>query len=281
VILFLIIKLKHKKPILILPAFYPAVLAALVLISVANRPENAKFEIISLTGSEMISVTQGTDTAVVDISEGYFSPLRTVYALANDAGITEIDTLMLTHYHTKHLSSISRFMSELQVQRLLLPRPQNEDDAWVMAQLAETANALGVVPEMIPENGNFELIKGVTVDYSGINRIERSNSPILCISFSDGEDRLTYLSESSWDADGEIRSCLASFTADSDYILIGEQGPVSKTVFDIRIKNAKCVYLLGDLNAEYFINPESSLYDIISDADIEIGVCRKSIIFGE
>ncbi len=277
----LIIKVKNKKPLLVFPALYPAVLAGLVLISVANRPANTEFEILSLSGSEMMSITRGADTAVVDISEGNLSSLRTVYMLANDEGITEVNTLMLTHYHSKHISSVSRFMSEVKVRRLLLPRPQNENDAWIMAQLAQTANSLGVVPELLPENGNVELIDGVIFDHSGIERIKRSNSPLLCLSFSDGTERLTYLSESSWESDGEFRSNLELLAGESDYILIGEQGPVAKKIFDVPLSNAKSVYLLGKLGGGYCIHPDSSLYGKINDTDIEIGVCRKTIVFGE
>ncbi len=277
----LVIKVKNKKPLLVLTALYPAVLAGLVLISVGNRPVSAEFGILSLSRSEIVSVTQGSGTAMVDISEGYLSSLSLAYSDAQESGVTEIDTLMLTHYHSKHLSSVSRFMSEVKVHRLLLPFPQNEDDAWIMAQLTEIANTLNVAAELIPENGCTELIKGINVDFSGINRTERSNSPILYLSFSDREERLTYLSESSWESDGVFRANLESFVCESDYVLLGEQGPVAKKMFDVPLANAKNIYLLGDLNTEYFIHPQSSLYDVINDADIEIGVCRKTIIFGE
>ena len=275
----LIIKLKHKKPLLAIPALYPAILAGLVLISVSSRPSNAEFEILSLNGSEVIGVTQGADTAIVDISEGNLSPLRIIYELVNDKGVTEIDTLMLTHYHSKHLSSVSRFMSEIKVRRLLLARPQNENDAWIMAQLAKTANSLGVIAEMLPEEGSTELIGGIFVDHSGIERIERSNAPVFSISFSDGEERITYLSESSWESDGALRTHIDRVTASSDYVLIGEQGPIVKKVFDIPLNNARSISLLGECAVEYFIHSESSLKEITDT--VELGVCRKSIYFGK
>jgi beta-lactamase superfamily II metal-dependent hydrolase len=176
---FLIIKLKHKKPLLILPALYPLVLAALVLISVANRPENAEFEVLSVGGNETICARRSSGTALVDISEGHLSALRMAYRAVNQSGVTEIDTLMLTHYHSKHLSSISRFIAEVKVRRILLPRPQNESDAWIMAQLAESALSMNVQVEMLPNDG-VELVDEVFVFHSGINRLKRSILP-FCI----------------------------------------------------------------------------------------------------
>lgn len=277
----LVIKLKHKKLLIALPALYPALLALLVLISVSARPTDAEFEIVSLNGNEVISVTQGADTAVIDITEGHLSSLRTLYDLVNEKGVTEIDTLMLTHYHSKHLSSVSRFMSEVKVRRLLLPYPKSEDDAWIMAQLAEKASLLGAITEMMPENGRAELIGGVFIDYSGIERIERSNSPILYLSLCDGEERLTYLSESSWEGTGEFRSRLEALAADSDYLFIGEQGPVSKSAFDVPMKDSRCICLLGDLAADRFLYPDSSINEVMGGISVEIGVCRKSVCFGK
>jgi len=281
VVFFLMIKLKHKAPLLALPALYPVLLAAFVLISVANRPEKAEFEIVSWQKNETICVIQGSDAAIVDISEGYLSSLRTAYSNANERGVTQIDTLMLTHYHSKHLSSVSRFISEVKVRRLLLPYPQNESDAWIMAQLAEAANSLGVVAEMMPKGAPFELINGISAYHSGINRLERSNSPIFFISFSNGEERLTYISESSWDGEGGFDTELRTFAREADYILIGDQGPVAKTAFDIPINNSKRIFLLGDPLTEHLLDPGSSIYDRINESVIETGVSRKTLVLNE
>lgn len=280
VFFFLIIKLKHKKPLLVLPALYPLVLAGLVLISVANRPTNAEFEILSIGGNETICARYGADAAIVDISEGHLSSLRTAYGEAQTKGVTEIDTLMLTHYHSKHLSSVSRFIAEVKVRRILLPRPQNESDAWIMAQLAEIASAMDVLVEMIPDDG-IELIDGVFVSYSGINRIKRSNSPIFYLSFESGEERLTYLTESSWESTGAFRSNLDFAVSESDYVLIGEQGPIAKSVFDISLENTKSVTLLGDYCEEYLLNPDSTINEIINESLIEVGVSHKTVVLNE
>jgi len=277
---FLIINLKHKKPLLVLPALYPLVLAGLVLISVVNRPVNAEFEIMSVGSSETICVTKGASSAMIDITEGHYSPLSLMYMEAQEKGVTEIDTLMLTHYHSKHLSAVSRFISNVKVRRILLPYPQNENDAWIMAQLATTASSSNVAVEMIPESG-IEVINGVFVSYSGINRIKRSNSPILFLSFDSGEERLTYLSESSWEATGDLRAKLYAAVAESEYVFIGVQGPVAKTVFDIPIADVENVCLLGDPCEEYLIHPDSSIFNAAGKLNIEVGVSRKTVILNE
>ena len=280
VFFFLIIKLKHKKPLLVLPALYPLVLAGLVLISVAARPANAEFEILSIDGNETICARHGADAAIVDISEGYLSSLNTAYTQAQQKGVTEIDTLMLTHYHSKHLSAVSRFISGVKVRRILLPSPQNESDAWIMAQLAEIANTRKVLVEIIPEGG-VELIDGVFVSHSGINRIKRSNSPIFYLSFDSGEERLTYLTESSWDSTGDVRAKLDLAVSESDYVLVGEQGPIAKSVFDIPLDKVKNVILLGDYCEEYLLHPDSSIREAIIGSAIEVGVLKKNVILNE
>jgi len=280
VFFFLIIKLKHKKPLLVLPALYPLVLAGLVLISVAARPANAEFEILSIGGSETICARHGADAAIVDISEGYLSSLNTAYTQAQQKGVTEIDTLMLTHYHSKHLSAVSRFISGVKVRRILLPSPQNESDAWIMAQLAEIANTRKVLVEIIPEGG-VELIDGIFVSHSGINRIKRSNSPIFYLSFDSGEERLTYLTESSWESTGDVRAKLDLAVSESDYVLVGEQGPIAKSVFDIPLDKMKNVILLGDYCEEYLLYSDSTIREAIIGSAIEVGVLKKNVILNE
>ncbi len=277
---FLIIKVKHKKPLLVLPALYPLVLAGLVLISVANRPANAEFEIMSVGGNEMICVRHREDAAIIDITEGHYSPLYSSYWEAQEKGVTEIDALMLTHYHSRHLSSVARFISKVKVRRILLPYPQSENDAWIMVQLATTASASDVIVEMIPDDG-IELIGGVFVSHSGINRIKRSNSPILYLSFESGEERLTYLTESSWESTGAFRAKLDFAVSESDYVLIGEQGPIAKSIFDIPLEEVKSVTLLGDFSEEYLLHPDSSISKIINESIIEVGVSRKIAILNE
>lgn len=280
VFFFLIIKLKHKKPLLVMPALYSLVLAGLVLTSISNRSANAEFEILSIDGNETICARYGADAAIVDITEGHLSSLRTAYEEAQQKGVTELDTLMLTHYHSKHLSSVSRFIAEVKVRRILLPRPQNESDAWIMAQLAEIASAKEVLVEMIPDDG-IELIDGVFVFCSGIKRIKRSNSPIFYLSFESGEEKLTYLTESSWESTGDLRIDLEFAVSGSDYVLIGEQGPIAKSIFDIPLENTKSVALLGDFCEEYLLHPASTINKIINESMIEVGVTRKIVILNE
>ena len=277
---FLVIKLKHKKPLLVLPALYPLVLAGLVLISVGNRPINAEFEILSVGGNETICARHGADVAIVDISEGYLSSLRTAYEQAQQTGVAEIDTLMLTHYHSKHLASVSRFIAEVKVRRILLPFPQNESDAWIMAQLAENAISMNVPVEMIPDSG-IELIDGVFVTHSGINRIKRSDSPIMYLSFDSGEERLTYITESSWEENGDFRANLDYAVSESDYLLIGEQGPIAKSIFDIPLANVRGVSLLGDFSEEYLLHSESTICNVINGSIIEVKVNHKKVILNE
>jgi ComEC/Rec2-related protein len=277
---FLIIKLKHKKPLLIFPALYPLVLAALVLISVANRPENAEFEVLSVGGNETICARRSSGTALVDISEGHLSALRMAYRAVNQSGVTEIDTLMLTHYHSKHLSSISRFIAEVKVRRILLPRPQNESDAWIMAQLAESALSMNVQVEMLPNDG-VELVDEVFVFHSGINRLKRSNSPVLYLSFVGREERITYITESSWEASGDFCAGLDLVLSESDYLLIGEQGPIAKSIFDIPLAKVKNVSLLGEFCEEYLLHPNSTVCGAVSRQIVEVGVLHKKIVLNE
>ena len=166
------------------------------------------------------------------------------------------------------------------MRRILLPFPQNESDAWIMAQLAENATSMNVPVELIPDSG-IELIDGVFVTHSGINRIKRSNSPVMYLSFDSGEERLTYITESSWEENGDFRASLDYAVSESDYLLIGEQGPIAKSIFDIPLANVRGVSLLGDFSEEYLLHSESTICNVINGSIIEVKVNHKKVILNE
>ncbi len=226
VYIFLIVKIKRRKLLLLLPAAYPIVIAALMLTAGAARPQAPEATFTSRSGYDSILLACGDGVAMIDLTEGSLGSLRLMRDQARAAGYTETDMLILTHYHNDHIAAVSRFVLEEKVYRVLLPYPENEADAWIMLQISETAAAAGCRAEMIPQ-GSLELPGGVRFTLFDAVRIERSNHPVLYCSLSRGEETVTYIGESSWEL--EPRDELVTLTERSRALIYGLQGPVAKT----------------------------------------------------
>ena len=233
VILFmLIIKIKNKKPLMILPSSYPLILALLILVCSATLPQQTELTALSASGSEYILAVYEDESAVIDVSVGSLTGLRALSEQMHERGVTEIETLVLTHYHSRHLSAVTRFVAEEKVRRVLLPYPETEDDAWIMLQLSNTLADYGVSCEIIPDE-SFALIGEANVCFSPIRRLERSTHPLIAFSLTEGEEKLAYLSASAWECDGEYLDTLKEHLSGADVILFGSHGPVVKTQFEL------------------------------------------------
>lgn len=254
----LIIKIKRKELLLVIPAFYPIVLIVITLIATAALPQNAQLTCISTGNDENIFVQLREENVLIDVSDGSYTRLRTIADRAQKNGVTEFDTVILTHYHNRHVSAISRFTAEEKVGLVLFPYPTTEDEAWIMVQIADILQKSGVAVRVIPPEGEIEIADGIMLTYPNITRIERSTHPVTYLSFSDGKKRLTYLSASSWDNGLYFEKQLDELVAGSNAVIIGAHGPVNKELFDIPLDSTEQIYIFAE-EYKFIVSPEATV----------------------
>lgn len=260
IILFilLVIKIKHKKLLILAPLSYPLVILAITMIASSSLPTNTELTVYSTGKDEVMLAACGGESAIIDISDGSLTRLDTASVNAHENGITEFDTLILTHYHTKHLSSVSRFIDEEKLRHVILPYPETEDDAWIMVQLVDVLQSSGISCEIAHPNTEKHLVGDAVLTLSPIKRLERSNHPILYFTISEREERITYVSGSAWE-DDDFKSDLGELIYESDILLFGAHGPVIKVNFDLPINTERienCV-IFGVDDVQYIIDPTS------------------------
>ena len=229
----------------------------------------------------MILARYDGETAIIDISDGSLTRFNHISMIAHEEGVTEYDTLVLTHYHTRHLSSVSRFIASERVRRVILPYPETDTDAWIMAQLADTVQSSGVACEIISPDEKFRLVGDTEMLMSGITRIDRSAHPILYLTFSDNEGSFTYLSASSWDASDEYEEKLRKAAEESDMLFFGAHGPVAKNVFDIPLNTEKEYVVFDKTQLEYLAHPLSSIAKAFENgSEVYTGEGAYKCVFG-
>lgn len=257
IFILLLIKVKHKRPLLLAPSAYPLVILAIILTASAALPENAELTFVSTGKDELILAVCEDESAIIDISDGSLNRLSLVSSEARASGVTEFDTLILTHYHSRYLSSVSRFISSEMVRKVILPYPETEADAWVMAQLVDTVQSAGCECVIVDPFAEVSLPGGVTMTMSDISRLERSNHPMVYLSFSDGDERITYVGESSWEHEG---ARLGELIEESDVLFFGGHGPIAKVPFDISAEDKYSV--VTDEELLRFLKPTEGVVDV-------------------
>ena len=142
--------------------------------------------------NESIVITQGTNTVICDQSSGSLSSLYEAINAANELGVTEIDTLILSHYHDAHETSVRRFCQKIKVRSVLLPAPQNETELARMQCIRNALSELGVTAQIYQYGSVISLfdVGNITI-HRALNANEASH-PSFAITIRKNNETICY-----------------------------------------------------------------------------------------
>ena len=183
-------------------------------------------------------IAEGEKVLLVDISSGGYSVLRRGATTSEAFYATEIEAVMLTHLHSKHIETLEKLWNRNMVRQVWIP----EEDSKTAYQLYERADAAGVkiVTYTPGETLSFGKTKIITYE-SGF--LDRSVQPIIRLDVEAKEERLVYLGSSYAEAYGmeEIEKISAGV------LWFGAHGPLYKKEVDASaLPNVQSVFLTGD-----------------------------------
>ena len=236
----LIVKLKRKWLVAI-PLFVSTI-AFIVCISVnfLINKNTVSAEYLAFNEREMFVVSQNGETVICDISDGNYSNLYNAYKTAHEKGATEIDVLVLTHYHTKHVYSVNKLCKRQKVRNIWLPEPETEEDHYLMTYIITTAYKNGV------DVCTYKINQDLNIFYDGILRmtksekLKRSNQPTFAFEFLYGNEKFLYVGSSAMET--ALLDTITKKMSDADYVVFGTHGPNPKEYYAIdAAKNVKTV----------------------------------------
>ncbi len=215
--ILLMVRLKKKR---IIPLFISSWLVAFSLFEFAaiNSPI-LTFEYINLGKNEYFSVSCGGKNVLVDVSDGSYAKMNTASKEAASMGYCELDAVVLTHLHNRHISSLSKLSSAHMLRSVYIPEPKTSSEKDI-ARGIEDAMTLAKVPV-------FYYLEDEVIDANGVKLdiereyLKRSTHPVIGITFS-GKTELEYFGSSYSEYD-EITSC--------ENVIFGIHGPVCKKDF--------------------------------------------------
>jgi len=166
-------------------------------------------------------------TLLCDVSDGSYTAISTAYAAAQENCATELDALMLTHLHSRHIRSFDRLSDTAYVRALILPRPVTADEASVAEALLTVADEKSI-PVYLYDSGAGDSVQFGDAVFTLEDRIRlsRSTHPVLCLRMEAHGKSLLYLSSSwnEWEGAEEITT--------ADAVILGAHGPVYKKTSD-------------------------------------------------
>lgn len=248
-LLLLGVKLRHKL-VCVLPSV-AAVAAFVVCFSLsgglyADVPKTA--DVISRDGDEAIVITSCGSTVLIDIGNGSYGTLYAALAKAESDGATEVEALVLTHYHMRHISSVTRLLTSEKVRRVWLPYPETYDDAGIMARIFEIASKEGAECAIYRSGEAMLCFGDVRISSDGIVRLPRSTHPVIRLTVDSGAGRLDYIGASAWEAK------TVSAVSEADTVIFGAHGPKIKSASTLLPgENVREILLVGDAAARAFV----------------------------
>lgn len=169
---------------------------------------------------------------VLDMSDGSFGDLYEGVALAKENCFTEIDGIVLTHYHSDHISSLKRLVKTFKIHSVYLPMPQNEKEDLNMRSIVRVLLEEGVDAYIYNSNEELNILSGKLV-LSNRAYTENYAHPSYVLSYINGEGRITYIGKPYFNTYLEESRAFAEYINESDYLIVGSDGRKITEKFEI------------------------------------------------
>ena len=184
----------------------------------------------------------GTEGALlIDLSSGSSTQLSEGWQLLHEAGATDLDVLVLTHYHKAQCVSFSRFSERNVVHSLWLPKPRNTDEFAIFESLFEIAVQENVAVSVYTYGNDLKIFSTGRLIMGEPLYMSRSTEPALFLTVEFGDIRLYYesaaLSEYRRHAETKFESVLA------DYYILGAHGPVPHEAIELAVGEGATVLI--------------------------------------
>ena len=102
------------------------------------------FSFVHAGGGDLILFTNKGKSVMIDFSDGTAGGGVELIGIANDLRCTELDDLVLTHYHNRDTYFISSMAKRIRVKTLHLPHPNSEEEQSIANQLTKEAERHGI-----------------------------------------------------------------------------------------------------------------------------------------
>lgn len=164
-----------------------SVTAIICMIAVTSVLQMRTSDVLYVTGgkNDGFILRDGGSFTVIDVSDGSKKSSYNIYSCASDEKASEIDTLILSHLHSKHVSSVDEFTSRMIVRRVLLPLAESDKDADTFEKLTEMLEAKNVRIETY-KRASGEVFKDgdVELNFHTYVKLSRSTHPVVTFDFT-------------------------------------------------------------------------------------------------
>ena len=243
VAVLLIIKLKNKRVLLLAPISAVVVFCICFGVDRATNADNADATYLRRGESETLTLVTVGDAVIFDMTDGNYTNYVFAWNEAHRKGATELDTLVLTHYHDKHEYSVSKLMSVIKVRRLMIPEPEDKEEFWIASALERISRTHGAECIMYKPEEVTEIFNNVTFIHYERGELSRSVQDTLAFKVDFGDDSISFIGSSYFESKGDG---INEHLKDSRCVIYGSHGPNPKEPFTATAINTAYETVIAD-----------------------------------
>ena len=212
-------KCKRIKMWLLLPLALSVVtiLTSLCVTYLPNR--GTSFSLVHASGGDLLLFTNQTKSVAVDFSDGTATGGIELICIAEELRCTELDDLILSHYHNRDTYFIASMAKRIRVKTLHLPHPINDEERAIAMQLKAEAERHGIDVVFGVDDLAIDNLQILAFDHQTMPN-ERHDA--LLFSISVGGEVITYINGSLPESSlvNEMHKMLNA----ANYVIIGDTG---------------------------------------------------------
>ena len=192
-VIFLLIKVRKKWLIAIPPCL--AIIAFVISLNSYYAANITKGDLLYLKDkrNEAIILSTVDKISICDVSSGGYYGLLNACELALTDGATEIENIILTHYHNFHSGSLARICKRYMVRNIYLPLPENESDSVCLENIITSLDSINVNTLLYKRGASLDTGNGFNISVSETEFIKRSSHPLFMISVSNDTFNAIYV----------------------------------------------------------------------------------------
>lgn len=230
------------------------ILTSLCVTYLPNR--GTSFSFVHAGGGDLILFTNKDKSVIVDFSDGTAGGGVQLLGIANDLRCTELDDLVLTHYHNRDTYFIYSMAKRIRVKTLHLPHPNSREEQSIANQLAKEAERHGIAVVFGTENLAIDDLKIPAFEHQTMPH-ERHDA--LLFSAEVGGEVFTYINGSLPESSLVHRMHDAMNAA--DYVILGETGfsNTESTVIEHSWKVHKAVFVTEEKLLRFITDYKNTL----------------------
>lgn len=196
----------------------------------------------SVAGNDFVVVNADNKGYAVDISSGKYSFMYDSLFSVKEISLSEIDTLILTHYHTHTENSVEYISERIKIRKVYLPSPEDEKENEIFKSMLSSFSSVGIEVKTYARGESIE-DGNITISFAEKIKLPRSEKPLAAfrIEYKNKDDvnTFSYIESSAFESSFDYSEYFSS-----DVVFIGSHGAKRKfrTEFPDSMKNSDVVF---------------------------------------